>query len=162
MPTIDTGDATMPESPEGLEQRKQQRYICVDGGLMRLSVRPEFRGRRAMLVDLSTGGIGFLVEEALETGAMMVFELQGPGDTGPLTRLARVRHCRAHPTPLDAPWAAKTPVLSNFFRGLLGIQTAKTVATSWLIGCQFEKPLDQADLQHFLDRLKTVQEFGEL
>lgn len=152
----------MADSLKENEQRKHTRYVCVDGGQMRLSVRPEFRGRRAMLVDLSTGGIGFLVEESLEAGATMVFEVQGPGDAGPLTRLARVRHCRAHPTPPDAAWAAKPPVLSKFFRGLLGIQTPKPLPPSWLIGCEFEKPLDQADLQLFLDRLKLVQEFGEL
>ena len=152
----------MADSPQGTEQRKHARYVCVDGGVMRLSVRPEYRGRRAVLVDLSMGGIGFLVEKSLESGAMIVFELQGPGDSGPMTRVARVRHCRVHPTPSDAPWASKPPVLSKFFRGLLGIQTPKPNPTSWLIGCAFEKPLDQAELQLFLDRLKLVQEFGEL
>jgi hypothetical protein len=162
-PMLKTREFIMADPIPDSEQRKHVRYECVDGGIMRLSVRPEFRGRRAILVDLSGGGIGFLVEEPLESGAMLVFELQGPGDLSAMTRVARVCHCRPHPTPSDAPWATKPPVLSKLFRQLLRIQQNPTaIPTSWLIGCAFEKPLDEADLQLFLERLKLVREFGEL
>ena len=78
------------------ELRRHRRHLCVDRGVLRLSVRPEFRGRRALLVDISAGGIGFLLEDPLETGIMLVFELKSSADAEPMNRIARVRHSRPH------------------------------------------------------------------
>jgi hypothetical protein len=129
----------MAEVVTGVEQRKHIRYVCVNGGLMRLSIRPEFRGRRAVLVDLSVQGIGFLLKEELEAGTVVVFEIQGPGDDGPMSRLARVRHTRSHPTPADAPWLPASPVVSRLFRSLFGMKAPEPAAPSWLIGCEFDR-----------------------
>src|SRR3954454_20843318 len=85
------------------ELRQHPRHLCVDGGTLRVSVRPEFRGRRALLVDVSAGGIGFLVEEPLEAGTMLVFELKAAAGADSNNRIARVRHSRPHPVPPEAP-----------------------------------------------------------
>src|SRR5437879_3250218 len=85
-----------------MDQRKHARYLCSDGGVMRLSIRPEFRGRRGLLVDVPSGGIGFLLKDALDAGTVLVFELQAAPGMETIGRIARVRHCRPHPTPADA------------------------------------------------------------
>lgn len=133
--------------------RRHPRQLCVDGSVLRLAVRPEFRGRRAVLIDVSAGGIGFLLKDPLEADTMLAFELQGAGDFGPITRVARVRHSRPHPTPANAPWLPPTPVFSRFFRGLFGQPTPPAIGLAWLIGCQWDKPMSDAEIAILLDQL---------
>ena len=134
------------------ELRQHRRHLCVDHGVLRLSVRPEFRGRRALLVDISAGGIGFLLEDPLEAGMMLVFELKSPAGADPMNRVARVRHSRPHDVPADAPWLPQSSGFGKLFRGLLGLQ-APPPAQAWLVGCQFDRPLSDGEIAQFLDQL---------
>jgi hypothetical protein len=135
------------------DMRRHHRHLCIDGGFLRLAVRPEFRGRHAVLVDVSAGGIGFLLENALEPGTMLTFELQGAAGTEPMARIARVRHSRPHPAPADAPWLKKTASFSKFFRRLLGQELTLTPSVAWLVGCEFDRPMSDAEIARFLDQL---------
>jgi len=156
MTDLEAGIAPRTTQPlTAMEQRKYDRHLCIEGGVMRLSVRPEFRGRRAVLFDVSTGGIGFLLEDALETGTVLVFELQTPPGVAPIGRIARVRHCRPHATPPDAPWLPATPVLSNVFRKLFGLKQQIPPADSWLVGCQFDRPLNETEVKQLLASLQN-------
>ena len=132
--------------------RKHRRHLCVDSGVIRLSVRPEFRGRRALLVDISAGGIGFLLEEPLDAGMMLVFELKTGTGAEPMNRIARVRHSRLHSVPLEAPWLPQSSGLGKIFRGLFGLK-APPPAQAWLVGCEFDRSLSDTEIGQFLDQL---------
>jgi hypothetical protein len=134
--------------------RRQPRQLSIDGSVLKLAVRPEFRGRRALLVDVSTGGIGFLLEDTLEPGTVLAFDLQGGDETAPATRVAKVRHARPHPVPKDAPWIPPTPAFSRFFRNLLG-QSPPQPPMGWLIGCEFDRPLSDAEVKQLLAQIKA-------
>ncbi len=147
---------TLAEIALDMDQRKHPRHMCMDGGVMRLSIRPEFRGRRALLIDVSSGGIGFLLKDPLEAGAVLVFELQGPPGMEAIGRVARVRHSRPHPTPPDAPWLAPTPTVSRIFRSVFGMKQLAPLEQAWLVGCEFDRPLEEDEVSQFLERLKSV------
>ena len=138
--------------------RRHRRHLCVDGSVLRLAVRPEFRGRRALLVDVSAGGIGFLLEDALEAETVLTFELQGPAGSDSMARIARVRHSRPHPVPADAPWLPQATKFSKLFRGLFGRQAPPPAAHAWLVGCQFDRPLSDAEIAQLLDQLQPPLE----
>jgi hypothetical protein len=148
---------TCPTATEA-EQRRHRRHLCIDGKIMRLAVRPEFRGRRALLFDVSVSGIGFLLQDALELGIVLVFEVQGPNGTDTVGRIARVRHCREHAVPADAPWLPPTPALSRFFRGLFGLETPKPEGHAWLVGCEFDRPLNEDELKQLVEQLTSISE----
>ena len=155
MPDLESAAQEMEtESPHGADLRRHRRYVSVDGSVLRLAVRPEFRGRSAILVDVSAGGIGFLMEDPLKDGTVLTFELRTPGDGHSVSRLARVRHSRPHPAPADAPWLPPTPALSRLFRGLFG-GTPKPAPPAWLVGCAFDRPLTEAEIQQLLDQLRA-------
>ena len=140
----------------GSEQRKHARHLGVEGGVLRLAVRPEFGGRQAKLVDVSAGGLAFLLQESPFPGAMFVFELRvGIDDDEPMTRIARVRHCRSHPTPPDAPWLAPKPGFSNVFRRLLGMKDPEPPPEAWLIRCELDPPLTPEEIEGFLAQLQA-------
>jgi PilZ domain len=145
------------EAPaSGSELRQHPRIVCVDGGALRLSVRPEFRGRRAVLIDISSGGIGFVMEEPLPTGTTLVFELSGHLEIDSVGRLARVRHCRPHPMPADAPWLPPVPVVSRFFRNIFRMPGPRPEGHAWLVGCEFDRPLSDAEMQQIAERLNAL------
>jgi hypothetical protein len=149
-----------PISPAALdlaEQRRFPRYMGIENGVLRLAVRPEFRGRRALIIDLSAGGIGFLVEDALNVGTVLVFELKGRNAPGMIGRIARVRHCRPHPAPLDAPWAPKKNSFSNVFRKFLGITNTPPEGEAWLVGCEFDQPFDEDEIKQLVEQLTSDQ-----
>jgi hypothetical protein len=139
-----------------LDQRKHARFLCMEGGVLKLSVRPEFRGRRAYLIDLSSTGIGFIVEEALVADSVIVFELQSPEGHG-VNRTARVRHARPHPAPDDAPWVPKPAVLSQLYRTLFGSSTSAP-PMAWLVGCEFDHPISVQEIRQFLQSLNAPYE----
>ena len=136
--------------------RRHPRYLSLDGGVLRLAVRPEFRSRRALLVDVSTSGIGFLLEHALEVGTVLVLELQGLEGLESMTRIARVRHTRPRPVPARAPWVSPTPSYSRFFRTLVGLHTPQPKPQAWFVGCEFDRPLSETELKQLLGHLKSL------
>jgi hypothetical protein len=133
------------------ELRRDARYVCIDAGVLRLAVRPEFRGRRGVMVDVSARGIGFLLEHALEAGTVLVFEVRTPSGMETIGRIARVRHSRPNPVPPDAPWLPRTPALSEFFRRIFGQQASTPVGQAWLVGCEFDQPLHEDEIKQLLD-----------
>jgi hypothetical protein len=135
--------------------RQHPRIMCMDGGVLRLAVRPEFRGRRALMLDISTGGIGFVLQEPLEPDTVFVFELKSEPGLEALGRLARVRHCRPHPTPLDAPWLPPTPLVSRIFRSMFRMQ-APPEGDAWFVGCEFDRPLSDAEMKQLAERLQAL------
>lgn len=145
------------ESTQAVEQRRQSRFVCIDGTRFKLSVCPEFRCRRGLLMDVSTGGIGVLLEEELAVGTRVVFEvltsIGGPG----LSRTAKVRHCRTQPAPVSAPWQPPAPPVSAFFRTLLGL-TPVPPALGWFAGCEFNFTMAQDDVDRLLAMLEPEME----
>lgn len=143
--------ASMHES----DLRRHCRFMCVDGGALRLAIRPEFKGRRAILVDVSTSGIGFLLESALEAGTMLTFELKDPNGADTIGRIARVRHSRPHAVPADAPWLPPTPKFSKFFRRLFGKQDPPPSGEAFLVGCEFDRPLSEGEIKQLFSQLQS-------
>jgi hypothetical protein len=145
-----------------IDQRKHHRYLFLDGSVMRLSIRPEFRGRRGILLDISTGGIGFLLQEALDAGTVLAFEVENSTGGDSIGRLARVRHCRPHPTPPNAPWLPPaSPTVSRIFRSVLGVKNPPPPVASWLVGCEFDRPLEENEIRAFIDNLRNVGDEAE-
>ncbi len=137
------------------DNRKHCRHLCVEGGVLRLAVRPEFRGRRAVLVDVSAGGIGFLLPDPLAAGATLVFEVKGTSGAETIARIARVRHCRPHPVPPDAPWFPKPVGISKIFRLMFGVKSPPSEGNAWLVGCEFDRPLSEDEVTRFVASLKV-------
>src|SRR5262249_18840745 len=98
--------------------RRHERFLCFDGCVMRLAIRPEFRCRRALLLNVSSGGLGFLLDMPLETGTVLAMEL---GNTEEETKglVARVVHSRPHPIPAEAPWLPRPSRLARLVRWVL-------------------------------------------
>ncbi len=145
----------IPESRQ-MDLRQHPRLVCVDGGVLRLAVRPEFRGRRALILDISAGGIGFVIEDPLEPGTEFVFEVTSEAGPAMVGRLARVRHCRPHPVPADAPWLRTTaPLVSRIFRSVFR-RELRSAAHAWFVGCEFNRPLRDTELKVLLDYLQAA------
>lgn len=138
-------------SLSGAEHRRHTRYVGIEAGVVRLAIRPEFRGRRGLIVDVSASGMGILLAEPVESGTTLVFELRTPGGTATITRIARVRHNRSHPVPTDAPWLPRTPALSQFFNRMFGSRAQTPCGEAWLVGCEFEQPLTEDEIKLLLD-----------
>ncbi len=140
--------------PSSPSDRRQSRFACMDGTRLKLSVCPEFRCRRGLLVDVSVGGIGVLLETELKVGTRVVFEVLASAGGPGLSRMAKVRHCRAHAVPESAPWLPSTPPVSAFFRNLFGLKSTVPPPEGWFIGCQFELPMAQEDVDRLLAMLQ--------
>lgn len=153
---LQTAPDPLTATPMGNENRKHARHLCLDGGVLKLAVRPEFRGRRALLIDVSAGGIGFVLADELPIGSVMVFEVQRPPSMDTIGRIAKVRHCRPHATPPDAPWLEKPSTYKHLFRRLLGMKKPEPQGHAWLIGCEFTQPLSEDEVKAFLDCIKPA------
>jgi PilZ domain len=146
-------EATITDS----EGRSHSRFVCVEGNVLRLAIRPQFKGRLAILVDVSEGGIAFVMDDALEPGTVLAFEVKGAGENQAVGRLARVRHSRPHPVPADAPWLPKVSPFAKVIRNLFGgAQVPKPQA--WLVGCQFDRPLAEAEVKQLLEELAANED----
>jgi hypothetical protein len=138
-----------PARPE--DQRQHVRYLSVADNALRLAICPEFRGHRALLRDVSIGGLGLLLDRPLEVGVILAIELRGAPEESCCTRVAQVMHARPYPTPADAPWLPKPSPLVAFLRGLVGLPPRRgPLPTCWLIGCRFNQPLPEEELQRLL------------
>jgi hypothetical protein len=146
---------------DSAELRRHPRHLCLDAGVLRLAVRPEFRGRRGVLINVSASGIAFLLQEPLEAGAMLAFEVAGPEEGGPpLARVARVRHCRPHPVPADAPWLPPAPLINVILRRLFFRPAPAPPGAAWLIGCEFDRPLTDDEARQVVAQLETENAGG--
>jgi hypothetical protein len=133
------------------EQRRHPRYVGIEAGALRLAIRPEFRGRRGLIVDVSASGMGFLLAEPIDAGTALVFELPVPGAATTISRVARVRHSRPHPVPTEAPWLPRTAGLSQFLRRMFGTPAQTPRGEAWLVGCEFDQPLTADEIKQLLD-----------
>jgi hypothetical protein len=132
-----------------LEQRADIRYRCGDGTVMRLAVRPEFRGYRALLHDFSSGGFGLLMERPVDLGTVLVIELRSGSADSASNHLGRVIHVRRHPTPPDAPWAPRRTLARTLCK-LVGLGPRQPEVESWFIGCRFHQPLNEDEIRRLL------------
>jgi hypothetical protein len=132
------------------DQRQHLRYLCVAGNTLRLAIYPEFRGHRALLRDVSSGGLGLLLDRPLEPGATLAVELRSAPDEVCCTRLARVIHVRPCPTPANAPWLSRPSPLAALLRRLVGLPPRRPQPACWFIGCRFNQPLPEEELQRLL------------
>lgn len=134
------------------EQRRHPRFVGIDANVLRLAVRPEFRGRRGLIVDVSASGMGFLLADPVDQGTALVFELRVPSSEEIITRIARVRHNRPHPAPIDAPWLPRSSGLSQFFRRMFGgAGQPGPRGEAWMVGCEFDRPLTELEIKQLLD-----------
>lgn len=139
-----------------VDLRRHNRFLFLDGGVLRLAIRPEFKGRRGLLVDVSAGGIGFLLQEALEAGTALAFELKDANGADTIGRVARVRHSRPHPVPAGAPWLPRATGFSKFFRRLFGTPEANPNDKAWLVGCEFDRALSEIELKQLVAQLESL------
>lgn len=134
----------------GLEadERTHTRYMGGEGIRLRLAVQPTYRGHRAVLCDISVGGVGLLMERPLEAGTVIAVELRENLDEG-VTRIARVAHSRPWETPADAPWLPKPHPLWTLIGRLVGSNPPQR-ETCWFVGCKFDSPLNEDELHRLL------------
>jgi hypothetical protein len=151
MPDLQQAPSSVDAGPAEPEQRRHDRHVCLDGGVLRLAIRPVFGGRLALLLDVSLGGLGLLLPEPLESGTVLAVELGGPAEESG-KHLARVVHCEPHSTPRDAPWLPRRPLL-RFIRQVLGLPATPPAEVAWRIGCQFNKSLSEDELQRIVNLL---------
>jgi hypothetical protein len=130
-------------------ERGHVRYLCGEGAATRLVSRPVPGGRRALLRDVSAGGVGLLLDHPLEVGRPVAVDLwDAPGAS--CARLAKVVHVRPHPAPAEAgrPAGGRLPAL---LRRLLGLRPARREGGWWFVGCEFDLPLTDDDVRRALD-----------
>ena len=135
-----------PESPRraGVEDRCQQRYPCRPGTIVHLAVRPRFRSFPALVRDVSSCGLGLLLDRPLEIGTMMALQLCGGRPGTSMIRQAQVVHVRRHLPVKNAPWMKRKPLLQS----LLSLLTPEAGEEYiWLIGCSLTPPLSPDELR---------------
>jgi hypothetical protein len=145
-----------PESANEADGRRHVRYVSFQGNVLKLAVRPAFGGRAAMLIDVSAGGVGFLLDIPLKVGDVLALNLNSADASGSSVRLARVRHCRPHPLPPDAPWLPRPSALSRVASWFMSRPAATPSGEAWLIGCAFNRPLGKAELEMLIDNLRQL------
>jgi hypothetical protein len=158
MPKLNSVPAPLATAAPGeAEQRQHHRHLCIDGGVVRLAVRPAYRGQRAVLVDISAGGLGLLLGEPIEVGAVLAFDLWLPQGADARGRVARVRHCTSHPAPAEAPWRTRRLLVPRLLRRLVGLAEPATGGRAWMVGCEFSRPLEPGELAETLRLLGLDQ-----
>lgn len=132
----------------GVEGRRQRRYRCRGERIVRLAVRPSFQSFPALVHDVSTDGIGFLLDRPLDLGTVLALQLRGERPGGSVIRMARVVHIRRHLPVKNAPWIKKKPLLRSL---LAFFSSGSAEGTSgedfiFLIGCRLSPPLSEEEL----------------
>jgi hypothetical protein len=103
-----------------LHRPKERRYQCAPATAARLSMSKTHETRRAWVLNLSSSGVGLLLDTAIEADSELVFHLQGPHIGKVFDLRARVVH--------------STPQKSG----------------EWLVGCKLAEKLGQDDLDALL------------
>jgi c-di-GMP-binding flagellar brake protein YcgR len=107
-------------SPEVLERRRHERRRFRASCFVSIVSRPGFPRARALVNDISAGGIGLVYSRRLETGAPVFVQLEGMPQGPAGLRMARVVHA-----------------------------TRRDDGT-WVIGCKFVHRLSDAELRQAL------------
>jgi len=141
---------TQPEQPcqprrAGIEGRVATRHRCREKLFVRFAVKPSFRNIVALVHDVSSTGIGFLIDQPLEAGNLLVMQIRGGSQGLSTVRTAKVMHVRKHLPVADAPWVRKKP----FLKSLLSFFTNDQQPTPefiYLVGCRFSPPLSPEEM----------------
>jgi hypothetical protein len=140
-----------PQEPQraGKEARIQKRHRTRANNVVRLAVRPTFQNITALVHDVSSSGIGFLLDHPLEPGTSLVLQLRGGRRGTSLVRTAKVMHVRPHLPVKDAPWVKKKPLLKVLFSFLSGEAEQKPAGSNYiyLIGCRLTPPLTEEEIE---------------
>ena len=139
---------TPPAAPTTPSRRGHSRHVVFDGSVVYLAVRPTFGGRRGLLVDVSAGGVGLVLDGPLEPGTALAVQPAAPGVEG---RPARVAHCRPFPAPADAPWLSWRERMAVAACRILRLPEPRA-ARAWFVGCEFARPLSDNELSEVLGR----------
>jgi hypothetical protein len=159
MPHPEQDVFAVPAPDAAAEQRRHARRVCLVGDVLRLAVRPTFGGSRALLIDVSAGGLGFLSGRPLDEGTVLALEVGDAEGAGARSLLARVVYAHPHPAPADPPWRPRRSAAARFFRGLFGRTdgAGREVQPAWFIGCQFVRPLAEDELRDVLRWVHAAQ-----
>jgi len=128
--------------------RVQPRHVVLDGSVVHLAVRPTFGGRRGLLVDVSAGGVGLVLDGPLAPGTALAVQVSAAGVEA---RPARVAHCRPHPAPIDAPWLSWRERVAVTTCRILRLPEPRA-ARAWFVGCEFARPLGDDEVSEILGR----------
>jgi hypothetical protein len=135
----------------GVEARDQDRFLCREQTIVRLAVKPTFRNLSALVHDVSTTGIGLLMESPLEPGTILALQLRGGRPGTSLVRTARVLHIRRHLPVKNPPWVKKRAFLQVLLSYLTPGPAAQEQERNfiWLVGCRLSPPLTCAEIEEF-------------
>lgn len=135
----------------GVEGRKQKRYRCREQQLVRVAVKPTFHSFSALVHDVSSNGIGFLLQTPMEIGTVLALQLKGGQPGTSLVRTAKVVHVRRHLPVKNAPWSRKKPFLKVLLSYLSPGQSEQGAEQEfvWLVGCRISPPLTREELEGF-------------
>jgi hypothetical protein len=92
MPQLTCNTTQVDNTPQSSERRVAIRYTLCRDGTCRPALANGTRGIPAWWADISTDGIGLIVEEPFEPRTMLVVELDGEAGSALRLRLARVRY----------------------------------------------------------------------
>ena len=83
-----------------IDRRAQPRHNCGRARVVHLAVRPSFRAVRAIVSNVSAGGLGLTFNRALDPGTVLAVQVRGRRLGVSLVRVARV----VHATQADGHW----------------------------------------------------------
>jgi len=46
--------------------------------------------------------------------------------------------------------------VTKFFRNLFGVEAPKPEGHAWFVGCEFDRPLSEAEMKQFLERMQAA------
>ncbi len=75
-----------------VERRRQPRHSCGTARVIHLAIRPSFRAVRAIVSNVSAGGLGLTFNRALDPGTVLAVQVRGRRLGVSLVRVARVVH----------------------------------------------------------------------
>jgi len=142
---------TQPEQPcrprrSGVEGRTSTRFRCRERLFVRFAVKPTFRNIVALVHDVSVNGIGFLIDQPLEAGNLLVMQIRGGSQGLSTVRTAKVMHVRKHLPVPDAPWVKKKPFLKSLLTFFAGTEQQPGPEFIYLVGCRFSPPLSPEEM----------------
>jgi PilZ domain-containing protein len=83
-----------------IDRRAQPRHNCGSARVVHLAIRPSFRAVRAIVSNVSAGGLGLTFNRALDPGTILAVQVRGRRLGVSLVRVARV----VHATQTDGHW----------------------------------------------------------
>ena len=85
-------ESTTSDPIPGPDRRRERRQHLWGLPEVRFLLKPSFRPHRAVLLDLSAGGLALLTTYPLDAGSVLAVQLAAPDRRGMLCLLVEVRH----------------------------------------------------------------------